>query len=194
MIEWLTEKVAALCEKYGRVEYITGSGGRDDVYMIRYFVIKSRWLNLYIHRFMRSDRDDLHDHPWNFVTYLVRGAYTEKKWNPKTKTIDVTRRFNHHTHGPIKANVFVYRRATDQHQVITDQVYTMQGADNAPLTVCLTGPKIRDWGFIKETTMTFDESLRARLHRDMFARGSKISLKKRVWIPYQMYFNQEKNQ
>ena len=81
MIEWLTEKLMAWCTKRGKVFKITGTGGADDVYLIRYYVLKSKYLNVFIHQFLRSDRDDLHDHPWNFCTYLVRGAYDEKKWS-----------------------------------------------------------------------------------------------------------------
>lgn len=163
MLERIVERIAAWCERKGKVFRITGTGGPSDVYLVRYYVLKSRWLNIFIHRFMRSDRDDMHDHPWDFATYLVRGAYTENKWNPSNGTVVVTRRANQVEYAKLREffnlsptrhqeNRLVFRRATDQHQVLTDDSYpdTPDGRSRAPLTVCVTGPTRREWGFVKE--------------------------------------------
>jgi hypothetical protein len=46
--------------------------------MVRYFLIRTPWFNLYLHRFLRSDNDrHFHDHPWDFVTVLLSGGYWE---------------------------------------------------------------------------------------------------------------------
>lgn len=171
ILERLVEATARWCEKRGRIFKITGTGGPNDVYLIRYYVFKSKWFNVFIHRFMRSDRDDLHDHPWDFVTYLVRGAYTERKWNDKLPgTVEIrrssggnrllfVRRTGNVAHlmddrdpwYSIKpANRLVYRRAKDQHMVLTDHEYAPHEWEYAPLTVCVTGRTKRDWGFIRE--------------------------------------------
>lgn len=33
---------------------------------------------IYIHRFHRSDADEMHDHPWPFVSIILSGGYWEK--------------------------------------------------------------------------------------------------------------------
>lgn len=174
IIERGTESLMNWCRKTGRVLHITGTGGPDDIYLIRYYLLKSKYLNIFIHQFLRSDRDDLHDHPWNFATFLVRGAYTEHKWNEKLGREELTRR----TSG-VNRLVFyrkhfcpaggyweklmdsaqllelkpqsrlVFRKATDQHKVMVDHSFTFEERRFAPLTICVTGPTIRTWGFIK---------------------------------------------
>jgi hypothetical protein len=58
-------------------------------YLIRYFIYRPDWLRhfridakkagrIYLHHFLRSDYDRaLHDHPWNFRTFLLKGGYRE---------------------------------------------------------------------------------------------------------------------
>lgn len=157
MLEKILKLVMAWCVRHNRVLDITGTGGPTDLYLRRYYVIKSKYLNVFIHQFFRSDRDDMHDHPWDFCTYLVRGAYTEKKWNGKTNQIDVTRRANlpqvrigGFDCPPIKHKRLVFRKAEDQHQVLTDRAFKADEADQVPLTVCITGRSRREWGFVKE--------------------------------------------
>lgn len=172
----MTNLLIRWCEKRGRVFKITGTAGPDDVYLIRYYVVRSRYFNFFIHQFLRSDRDDLHDHPWSFCTYLVNGAYTENKWNPETKQIEKIRRVNRdnpysyqthevpstksyttsetHTHSerttPVRLNTFVFRRATDLHQVVVDRDLNETQKNEAALTLFFSGPTIREWGFVKD--------------------------------------------
>lgn len=164
MIEFLCEKLMAWCERNGRVFKITGTAGPDDVYLIRYYVIRSKWFNVFLHQFLRSDRDDLHDHPWHFATYLVRGAYSEVKWNEKIKGVEYTYRQNQDTYcevvdgytGRARFNTLVFRKATDQHQVVVFQDLKEAEKHLAPLTLFVSGPTFREWGFIKEITTQND--------------------------------------
>lgn len=156
-IQKITYWLMAWCARKGRVLTITGTAGPEDVYLIRYFVFRSRFFNFFIHQFLRSDRDDLHDHPWDFVTYLVDGAYTERKWDDETGLIRDTRRENWSYYSPdsgkkerVKMNTFIFRRAEDQHQVVVDADLKMEDSNQAPLTICITGPTRREWGFVRE--------------------------------------------
>lgn len=54
----------------------------DDDYLIRYYILmKDRSqnfpFNIFIHKFLKSDPDDLHDHPWGFFTLILWGGYWE---------------------------------------------------------------------------------------------------------------------
>lgn len=137
MLKQFIQRVAAFCEKNGTYIYITGTSP-NDVYMIRHYVIpRNRFFNIYIHTFLRSDRDDYHDHPWHFWTWIVRGGYTE--YTPDKRTV----RSEHN-------NSFIYRRATDLHKVILKRSYSLSERHLAPMTLCFTGPTIREWGFVKD--------------------------------------------
>lgn len=180
----ITNYLMKWAEKRGRVFKITGTAGPDDVYLIRYYIIKSRWFNFFVHQFLRSDRDDLHDHPWDFCTYLVSGAYTENKYNPKTGQVEATRRENI-LHGMCNANRLVFRKATDQHQVVVDRDLKEYQKDLAATTLFFSGPTKREWGFIKEEEIVGVERIMAEIEGDMF-RGTPRT-HKRVWVKWTKY-------
>lgn len=168
MLTKIIQMLMDFCERRGRVLEITGRDDKDDVYLIRYYLVRSKYFNIFIHQFLRSDRDDLHDHPWDFCTYLVRGSYVERKWNEKKGEVERFTRTNtpalvwgdvngwHEGRERIKYRTFVFRRATDQHQVLVDQELKRDQKHLAPLTICVTGPQRREWGFIKEATASSD--------------------------------------
>lgn len=54
-------------------------GGRDDPYLLRWWVLpRNRFFNVYLHNFCRSDDDRaLHDHPWFNASILLAGEYVE---------------------------------------------------------------------------------------------------------------------
>jgi hypothetical protein len=170
------EKAAAKLEGRAprlRILEITGNANFvGDIYLIRYYVFKSKLFNIFIHRFMRSDRDDLHDHPWDFVTYLVKGGYAEVRWNPKTNAEDRILRSNRPTS---RENTFVYRRATDQHKVMVDRTFMYHERHKAPLTICITGRTKREWGFIR----TWNDGIAVN--------GKVLVHNTREWVPWRKY-------
>ena len=58
----------------------------DNEYLVRYRIFDTPWLRLYLHIIKRSDGDrDMHDHPWNFLSFILRGGYFEyTPWTRKT--------------------------------------------------------------------------------------------------------------
>lgn len=86
---------------------------------------KNRFFNVYVHH-MYSDDDGraLHDHPWVNVSLVLLGAYREVKLSG----------------APIRrSGAIVFRRAKTAHR--------LEVVDGPVLSVFITGPKIRDWGF-----------------------------------------------
>jgi hypothetical protein len=173
----MTNKLMAYCEIKGRVFKITGTAGPDDVYLIRYYVIRSQYFNFFIHQFLRSDRDDLHDHPWDFCTYLVSGAYNENRYNPETNKVDCIRRVNYRDNDGFigeKANIFVFRKATDQHQVVVDHDLKEKDKHFAATTLFFSGPTKREWGFI-------------RSYNGVYANGEEVRPPTRKWVKWTTY-------
>jgi len=53
----------------------------DKPYLLRYYLlIRNRMnfpFNVFIHKFMKGDEDDIHDHPWGFFHIILSGGYFE---------------------------------------------------------------------------------------------------------------------
>lgn len=111
-------------------------GGRHDPYMLRWYLIpRNPWLNVYLHKFLRDDDDRaLHDHPWWFISFVIRGGYHEK-----TEDGWITRR----------APSIGFRRAEHRHRV--SLFWTPDGDEHGGRqpcwTIVMTGRKSRTWGF-----------------------------------------------
>ena len=56
----------------------------DEPYLERYYLfLKDRKrfpFNVFLHKFLKSDPDDVHDHPWPYATLILKGGYHE--WTP----------------------------------------------------------------------------------------------------------------
>lgn len=108
-------------------------------YLHRWFVWPDRSLiNCFVHRFVRDDTDGqiMHDHPWANVTVVLDGAYVEHMVDGSH-----IRRF-----GDVVA-----RGAEEAHRVTLLRDIDGGFADPAELpsvSLFLTGPKVRDWGFL----------------------------------------------
>lgn len=168
LIKLVCDFLVKRCEKNNRIFYITGGVNGQTVYLVRYIVFKSKYMCVYIHRFLRSDADDPHDHPWNFFTYVISGGYKEIFYNRKRSvkamfdySIDAipyfksfwTDRENIRLPGSI-----AYRRATDIHKVVVEKQLELEFTgkispedkkiiEQAPYTICIMGKRRREWGF-----------------------------------------------
>ena len=105
-------------------------GGSDRPYLRRWFVIpRNRFVNIYVHEFRRSDDDRaLHDHPWVNCSILLRGCYVEQTIRAggiSDRRLRVA--------GDVKL-----RSPWSAHRIEVGQPC---------VTLCITGPRIREWGF-----------------------------------------------
>lgn len=98
-----------------------------DDYLRRWWVIpRNEQCNVYLHHIRKSDDDRaLHDHPWANTSFLIYGAYIEH-----TPEVTVMRR----------AGDVIQREATALHRL---EVLP----DVTCISLFITGPKVRDWGF-----------------------------------------------
>lgn len=96
--------------------------GEDDCPYLERWVCGLGLFAVRLHHFFRSDEDDLHDHPWPFVTLVLKGGY-----------LDVTEDGGE----PMSPGTIRYRPALHKHRVVTDGCWTL----------VLSARKQRDWGF-----------------------------------------------
>jgi hypothetical protein len=94
---------------------------------------------VFLHRFLKSDPDDHHDHPWPYFTVILKGGYTE--WIPQ---------FNDHGQKVMEVAAwrgpghYRFSHATSYHRIEIDP-------DVDTWTLFVPGPKQRDWGFFTRT-------------------------------------------
>jgi len=109
-------------------------GGQDDPYLLRWWLIpRNRWCNAYLHEFIRDDEDRAcHCHSWVSLSLSLNRPMDE---------IWLDRRFGRVTERrrTVQAGTLLFRRAKFAHRMVVPE----PGA----LTLFITGPRIRTWGF-----------------------------------------------
>jgi hypothetical protein len=99
-------------------------GNPNNPYLIRW-VADFKWFSIRLHVWKGQDDPRAHhDHAWNFYTFVLWGGYNEITPNG-TVRLD---RFSLH-----------YRKAEHKHTVVPYKIPT--------ITILLTGPERRKWGF-----------------------------------------------
>jgi hypothetical protein len=102
---------------------------QGDLYMRRWYVIRSGRLSVFIHRIVRSDyARHLHDHPWDFIAVLLSGTYTEVD----SSGMHVIGRF-----------LPRFRRAEYQHRLVLDD-------EKEVWSLFIHLRRRREWGFQTE--------------------------------------------
>lgn len=102
----------------------------ESEYILRLHVVKTPWFAVCLHWIRKADKEPwLHDHPVSFLSIILRGKYAELR---ERGNGDV----GHEVHTWFN---FVVGSKTDKHRIIFTRANT--------LTLCLMGPKTRDWGF-----------------------------------------------
>tara|TARA_B100000579_G_C22584200_1_gene734971 strand:+ start:200 stop:607 length:408 start_codon:yes stop_codon:yes gene_type:complete len=83
-----------------------------EPFMIRYYPLfrkRPKWFpfNIFIHKILKSDRGDLHDHYWSYFTVILAGGYVETTEKGT---------FNR------KPGYMGFRRSTDRHSLKINEI------------------------------------------------------------------------
>ena len=146
--------IKQLFQRWGRYRVIMDRLDGEP-YLERYYVfLRDRAdfpFNIFVHKFLKSDPDDVHDHPWPFATVILRGGYWE--WRPQfdaqgKKTGEIAKWC-----GP---GSFRTAQATTYHRIELDPDITCW-------TLFMPGAKQRDWGFlVKNKWIQWEQYLEQR--------------------------------
>ena len=146
--------VLNILDKLGRKRIVLDRASNEP-YLERYYVfLKDRKrfpLNIFLHKFLKSDPDDLHDHPWSYATLILKGGYYE--WIPtydaqgrKLTEVAVWRKPGH----------FRISSANSFHRIELDPSVTCW-------TLFMPGPQQRDWGFmVKDKWVQWEKYIKMR--------------------------------
>ena len=112
----------------------------NEPYLERYYVFlrdrKHFPFNVFVHKFLKSDPDVVHDHPWPYATLILRGGYWE--WVPEFDAEGTMVGETRHWRPP---GSFRTAAANSYHRVELEPGVT-------PWTLFMPGPQQRDWGFL----------------------------------------------
>lgn len=96
-----------------------------ELYMRRYYLERTKQRSVRFHQIFLSDRGhDLHDHPWDFTSFVLSGRYVEL--NPLGQQ-------------EFAAPTVIHRSAESLHRLVLP--------DGPVWTYVITGPVRRKWGF-----------------------------------------------
>lgn len=106
----------------------------DGDYMTRYRIVQTPLFGIYVHRFDGPDpRPTLHDHPWSFLSIVLRGGYTERRLDPHANRVNE----QHPVH---RVN---HVRASEAHSI--------RSLHRTPTwTLMLVGRRLRTWGYLDD--------------------------------------------
>ena len=121
----------------------------DEPYLERYYLFlkdrKSFPFNIFLHKFLKGDPDDLHDHPWPYATLILKGGYYE--WVPKFNSVGEKIGEIRLWRGP---GHFRVCRSYSYHRIELKPGVTAW-------TLFMPGPQKREWGFLVKNKWVHNE-------------------------------------
>jgi hypothetical protein len=105
---------------------------QGEVHFRRYRLLQTPWFAIYIHHILISDQDkDMHDHPWNFTSVILEGAYREVSSYPSNFDKIYVRDYY--------SGDVIEHQAQDAHKItlVSDEVWTL----------VFTSGRVREWGY-----------------------------------------------
>lgn len=151
----LTDRLLIALEKYGRKRIIMDRIDNEP-YLERYYLfLKERtWFpfNVFLHKFLKSDPDEVHDHPWPYATLILKGGYWE--WIPKINTL-----------GEKWGEYKVWRGPGHFRTCAPESYHRIELEPGVtPWTLFMPGPKKREWGFLVNNKW---------IHNDIYLKGRR---------------------
>jgi hypothetical protein len=146
--------IKRLMQRLGRHRVIMDRQSNEPLLERYYVFLKDRKrfpFNVFIHKFLKSDPDDVHDHPWPYATLILRGGYYE--WIPnfdsQGRKFSETRKWRGPGH-------FRICGANSYHRIELDPNVTCW-------SMFMPGPQQRQWGFLVNNKWIESEQYLAKM-------------------------------
>lgn len=108
----------------------------NRLYLRRWRLIQTPWFGVYLHRIVLPDFDrDPHDHPWNFVSVVLRGWYREKVFH------------SHSDRQRCEGAISSYHPWSSWHLMPLDKAHMITDISLPLWTLVFVGRRQFDWGF-----------------------------------------------
>lgn len=104
----------------------------------RWRLLSTPWFSIFIHQIFKGDEDrHCHDHPWSFVTCILKGGYVE--YNENSSQWDIENG---------NGKYCLPSLTTGIRFVKSTKLHTIRLIRNRPTTtLVLAGPRNREWGY-----------------------------------------------
>jgi hypothetical protein len=140
--------IKELMQRLGRHRIIMDRQSSEPLLERYYVFLKDRtWFpfNIFVHKFCKSDPDDVHDHPWPYFTLILKGGYYEwiPQFNPDgTKNCEIRK-----WRGPGHCRICSPK---SYHRIeLVDGITAW--------TLFMPGPHKREWGFLVDNKWVHNE-------------------------------------
>lgn len=116
-------------------------------YLTRWRLVQTPWFGVYLHRMDGPDpRPTLHDHPWDFVSVILRGGYSEVATDPHDPF--------HEGEPPSSGERREWPAPSVHRMRATDAHYITHLHRRPTWTLLLVGRRRREWGYWDEDGWT----------------------------------------
>ena len=137
-----------LLERLGRKRIVLDRQSNEP-YLERYYLfLKDRKrfpFNVFLHKFLKSDPDDVHNHPWPYATLILKGGYYE--WLPQ---------FN--SFGEKICEIAVWRGPGSFRVCGADSYHRIELDPSVECwTMFMPGPQRQEWGFLVKNKWIHNE-------------------------------------
>ena len=121
----------------------------NEPYLERYYVfLKERRkfpFNVFVHKFLKSDPDDVHDHPWPYATLILKGGYYE--WVPQFDE-----------QGKMSCEIRKWRGPGHFRICSANSYHRVELKPGVECwTMFMPGPQKREWGFLVKNKWIHNE-------------------------------------
>lgn len=112
-------------------------------YLIRYTLFTCKFFSIKIHKALISDPEEPHDHPWNYLSFILRGGYWEERKQaiPRESADQTDKYWNTHLKW-YKPGSILYRKGDQLHKLIIPE-------NSYCISLIFTFKKWRKWGYLK---------------------------------------------
>ena len=112
-------------------------------YLHRWHIIpRNRFFNIYLHHFIGDDnRLELHDHPWNFVSILLKGRLLETFQSEHNQRLH---------HGWLTSRYIPWLLPRYYHATHRHCFELPSAGPQSAWSLVFTGPRYRNWGFYRD--------------------------------------------
>jgi hypothetical protein len=140
-------------------EVITRSNDEKKTpYLVRYTLVRLPWFQILFHKFLISDDDCLHDHPWPFISVMLWGGYYEwcryddlpLKARMKLSSHKIEHKLffdGLHVRRRFRTGQILYRPAEWKHRVELITTFEQKPVPQPAYSMLITFNKQRTWGF-----------------------------------------------
>jgi hypothetical protein len=140
--------ISKLLNKLSKKFLLKEIKSKQNELIFRRWGIQTKYIKFYIHKLYQSDKDlHPHSHPWNYITFILKGSYAEQyttlKNNNLINKIKFLNRFN-----------INYHKREDYHKITL--------LEKPTTTFLIAIGKNKDWGYLTPQGHVHSEEYRTK--------------------------------